>query len=193
MPTTGEERVPRGSAGIVAVVAGAVVALGAVAGATALVTAHGERRDWQQQVAAYESQVVAAEAASSASRTATERDYDQAIRALTAQIARAEEVYQGTNDRVLDDDLRWQLWFAATDAQLILAAAPAYLSQTRAVAAISVDGTFVQDSRAGRTFTVTTGTTPAVSDLQAATGRITEAIAAVQQSQQQWANTPATP
>ncbi|WP_168217777.1 hypothetical protein [Occultella kanbiaonis] len=184
---------PWGRARVVVVVACAVVALGAVAGATVLVTADREREDWQQRVAAYESQLVAAEAASCASRTATERDYDQAVRAMSAQIARAEEVYQGTNGRVLDDDLRWQLWFAATDAQLILAAAPAYLTQTRAVAAITFDGTFVQDSRPGHTFTVTTGTTPAVSDLHAATSRITEAIAAVQQSQQQWANSPAAP
>lgn len=151
------------------------------------IAGHLARQDWQEQVAAYESQVESAEAESASSRVNIERDYTEAVETLMAEIARGEELYAGSNDQVLQDDLRMQLLLATNAGEALLASGPTYLTEAVTVPAISADSTRVEDSRPSQTFPITTGTTPAVADIQAATSRIAETMGTVEQSQQQWA------
>lgn len=184
-----EKFVPRDRGAFVAV--SAVVGVAAVVAVLAwwLIPGFLQRQNWQEQVAAYESQVESAEAESASSRVNIERDYTEAAEALIAEIARGEELYADSDDRVAQDDLRMELLLATNQGQSLLASGPTYLTETVTVPAISADGTRVQDSRPNRSFTVTTGTTPAVAEIQAATSRLTAAVAAVTESQQQWATT----
>ncbi len=146
-----------------------------------------DHTSWVAQTEDYAAEITAAEDRAATSATEARSEHTNAIEALATARESGAEVLAATEDQVADDALRTELAEAIAAAEELEAAEVELVTEPLVVDGLERESVFAAGSRPEEVFDIATGTSPTVSDLEAATTSLEEATETALGSQSSWA------